>query len=342
MNPENPRQMQFGLVQDMLAVPEIIRSFNTDRMRPTAEQIAAAGRLLMTGEGSSRLFPAKNAIASARRRGSKIALQTEAGLQAQEYDLTDWAVIGLSNSGRTAEVIELFDQLQTDGHSCHFSLTAFAETQLESLATTGYVLECGAENAVAATKSVIEQGLFLQTLLEQADGNHAVKSRAGDLADKVQAALTAPIAADIVQRVAQAKTIFWAGRNDGVAEELTLKTNEIVRKPSDFLEGTYGVHGIEEVMDADDVILWVDPYPGSEEKFRTVLADGVGLQIIAIASRPTLFPTITIPAAGDLATFVQMAAGWNLLVEVGLALDVNIDKPVRARKVGNEFVPSAH
>jgi glucosamine--fructose-6-phosphate aminotransferase (isomerizing) len=30
--------------------------------------------------------------------------------------------------------------------------------------------------------------------------------------------------------IANAGTIYFAGRNDGVAEELTLKTNEITRK----------------------------------------------------------------------------------------------------------------
>ena len=62
------------------------------------------------------------------------------------------------------------------------------------------------------------------------------------------------------------------------------------------------------------------------------------LPVIAIASRPTRFPTIRIPDAGDLAGYVQMAAGWNILVDVGLQLGVNLDKPQRARKVGNEFV----
>jgi glucosamine--fructose-6-phosphate aminotransferase (isomerizing) len=32
-----------------------------------------------------------------------------------------------------------------------------------------------------------------------------------------------------------------------------------------------------------------------------------------------------------------MAAGWNLLVEIGLSLGIDLDKPLRARKVGNEF-----
>ena len=32
-----------------------------------------------------------------------------------------------------------------------------------------------------------------------------------------------------------------------------------------------------------------------------------------------------------------MAAGWNVLVETGIRLGVDLDKPERARKVGNEF-----
>ena len=62
------------------------------------------------------------------------------------------------------------------------------------------------------------------------------------------------------------------------------------------------------------------------------------MQVIAISSRPTAFPTISIPDGGDLAGFVELAAGWNVLIEVGLLLGINLDKPQRARKVGNEFV----
>ena len=75
-----------------------------------------------------------------------------------------------------------------------------------------------------------------------------------------------------------------------------------------------------------------------QEKFRDVLVKGVGLTVVAIADHPTIFPTIQVPPAGDMAPFVYLAAGWNLLVEIGLALNINLDKPVRARKVGNELV----
>ncbi|MEX0585211.1 MAG: sugar isomerase, partial [Pirellulales bacterium] len=195
-----------------------------------------------------------------------------------------------------------------------------------------------AEGAVAATKSVMEQALFYRALLEGVAGESSLAERLDSLADAVNFALSTAIDPQLIQRIAAAGTIYWAGRNDGVAEELTLKTNEITRRSADFLEGTYAVHGVEEVMRAGDVVLWVDPYPDSEQKFRDVLVNGVGMSVIAIASRETMFPTIRIPDAGDLSPFVQLAAGWNVLVDVGLALGVNLDKPQRARKVGNEFV----
>ncbi len=333
----NARYDQFGLIQDMLAVPELIRSFDTDRMAATSQQIAKVGKLLLTGEGSSRLFPAKHAIAEARRQGWPLTLHTETGLQSQEYDLKDWAVFAQSNSGRTAEVIGLFDKLAQAGHPQRYSLCAHPQTKLESLANKGYVLSCGEEHAVAASKSVIEQALFLRSLLEHAAGKPALGSKKQELAQAFQTAVTTPVDQALVERIARAKLIYWAGRNDGVAEELTLKTNEITRKSADFLEGTYAVHGIEEVMDANDVLIWVNPYPGSEEKFQKTLVDGVGLTIIAIASRQTRFPTIIIPEVEHFTPFVQMAAGWNLIVEVGLHLGINLDKPLRARKVGNEF-----
>jgi glutamine---fructose-6-phosphate transaminase (isomerizing) len=60
-----------------------------------------------------------------------------------------------------------------------------------------------------------------------------------------------------------------------VAEELTLKTNKITRRKSDYLEGTYAVHGIEEVMEPGDVVFVIDPIDDEIQKFQEVLVDGV-------------------------------------------------------------------
>jgi glucosamine--fructose-6-phosphate aminotransferase (isomerizing) len=337
MNLNDDKYTQFGLVRDMLATADVVAGFDPEQASDVAEAIARVGRLLMTGEGSSRLFPAKSAMAHALRKGWPLQLVTDAGRQAQEYDLARWAVMALSNSGRTAEVIQLFSQLKAQGHENLYSLTAFADSKLESLATRGFVLGCGEERAVAATMSVVEQALFYRALLEYSAGEPTLGPRLAGLADQMRTCMTTEVDPALIEKIAGAGIIYWAGRNDGVGEELTLKTNEITRKPADFLEGTYAAHGVEEVMTAEDVVLWIDPYEDSEAKFDEVLVEGVGLTIIAIAARETRFPTIRIPDGGDLAVYLQMAAGWNVLVETGVRLGINIDKPERARKVGNEF-----
>ena len=91
-------------------------------------------------------------------------------------------------------------------------------------------------------------------------------------------------------------------------------------------------------MNPDDVLILINPFEAELEKIRDVIIKGVGMKVFAVAPRNTIFPTIKVPEVGELSTYVYLAAGWNILVEVGAALGINLDKPVRARKVGNEFI----
>ncbi len=336
MNNE-PKYSQYALAREMMETPSILRNFKPGQTGGVAQAIKSAGRLFLTGEGSSRIFPAKNARTQAMRAGLSIHMATEGGRQALEYDLRDYVVFGASNSGQTKEVIAVFDKLKKAGHQYLYGLTANKDTKLESLAGKTFILACGKEDAVAATKSVAEQALFYQFLLADIEGR-SLAGNLGALADAFASALTQPIDAYITKAIAEAGTIYFAGRNDGVAEELTLKTNEITRKKSDYLEGTYAVHGIEEVMNPDDVVILINPFAAEEDKIRQTLAQGVGMKVFAVAARDTIFPTIKVSEAGELSSYVYLAAGWNILIEVGIALGINLDKPVRARKVGNEFV----
>ncbi len=337
MNPKDPQYAQFALVREMMDVVAIVKAFNVNQTQKVSGRIQSAGRLLLTGEGSSRIFPAKNAIRKALTWGLGLNVFTDGSRQAAGYDLAQFAVFCASNSGRTKEVVLLAKQLADMGNDHRFGLSANKGTLLEEACKETFVLTCGWEQAVAATKSVIEQALFYESIMRHIAGAIS-QLNCPQLAGMLETALTLPIDAAIVKAAAQAPTIYFAGYNDGVAEELTLKTNEITRKKSDYLEGTYAVHGIEEVMDPNDIVFVVDPIAAEEEKFHEVLVQGVGLKVIAIAARPTRFPTIRVPDAGDLNPYVFLCAGWNLLVDIGLALGINLDKPQRARKVGNELI----
>ena len=325
---------KFALVREMMETPEILRSFKLDGAEQAAAQIEQAGKLFLTGEGSSRLFPAKNIMAQAMRDGVDIEISTEGAMQAMEYDLSSFVVAAASNSGRTREIILLVKALLEAGHDKILGLTANKDTKLESLANQTFMLSCGTEDAVAATKSVAEQAIFYQALIAKIQGRSLDVASLGDACED---ALTQTIDESVVKDIAKAGRIYFAGRNDGVAEELTLKTNEITRKSSDFLEGTYLLHGVEEVMNAGEAVILIDPYRSELELIKKFISDGVGAKVIAIATEETIFPTIKVKDVGELATYVFLAAGWNVLVEVGIALGIDLDKPERARKIGNVF-----
>ena len=335
MNLHDTKYASFALVQEMMEAVSLVRDFNPAQTQPIAGRLRGVDRLMLTGEGSSRIFPAKNAIRTALTRGAKAAIMTDGSWQCAQYDLTGFAVFCASNSGRTKEVVMLARKLaEVTPH--RFGLCAHRHTPLEQACSETIILNCGPERAVAATKSVLEQALFYHSIVWHLCG----VNKSGwqkELADQIHHSLTMPIDPAIIALAAKASTLYFAGYNDGVAEELTLKTNEITRKKADYLEGTYAVHGIEEVLNREDVVFVIDPVEQEAEKFQQVLEKGVGLTVVAMATRKTAFPTIQVPEAGEMNPYLFLTAGWNILVELGLALGINPDKPARARKVGNEL-----
>ena len=341
MRKETQPYSQYSLVKEMCETSAVIRNFDREAARPLS---FSSDKILLTGEGSSRIFPAKRSAALARYNGYRQSVVVEGALQAADYELGGYHLFVASNSGKTAEGVQLLSRLSEQSNSSAkrssspeaiAGIVGHAETPIARMSDRSYVLRCGKEDAVAASKSVIEQALVYETLFRSAHGDEAIDLAA--LSEAFSEVLSTPIDPDITGKLAASPTIYFAGRNDGVAEELTLKTNEITRLKSDYLEGTYAVHGIEEVMQPNEVVVVVEPFKEEEQKFREVLQEGVGMSVFAVSNRKTSFPTIRIPDLDDMNPYLQLAAGWNLLVETGIRLGIDLDKPVRARKVGNEY-----
>jgi glucosamine--fructose-6-phosphate aminotransferase (isomerizing) len=338
MDLQNNNYSKFALVREMLETAAIIRNFDPQVSERFIKNVKSHKGLFLTGEGSSRIFPARRAIYSSLRKKFSLPILTDGCTQAMEYNLSDFTVFAASNSGQTKEVIRMVIDLKKKNHKAIYGLTANKKTKLEELTADTHVLSCGKEDAVAATKSVIEQGLFYDSLLRNLAGEKMDGLK--DLAEKTETAMTAKIDKGITGIIKKADMIYFAGRDNGVGAELALKTNEITRKKSAFLEGTFALHGIEEVMNKNEVLIWIDPFMDDQEKFHECLVKGAGIDVIAVSHQKTMFPTILIPDGKQYAEYVQLTAGWNILVETGIALGINLDKPQRARKVGNEYVGS--
>ena len=342
MNLTDPKYNSFALVREMLETPAVIGRFDYGQTKNLAQTIKQTGKLFLSGEGSSRIFPAKHFIDKVHQFGVDLCVATEGSRQCMDYDLTKWSVVAASNSGQTGETISLFAKLKQEGHQQRFAVTANPEGKIKEFANETIVLSCGKEDAVAATKSVAEQALIYFSLLCVLTGCDAPNCEECTKMSKQMETFGTQIMSvehdpAMIAVLAQAGTIYWAGRNNGVAEELTLKTNEIARKKSDFLEGTYLLHGIEEIMQPNDVVVLVDPFEAEWERINMRYVDAINLKLIAIAPRQTPFDTIVIPELKGYDAFLQLLAGWNLLVQIGVALNINLDKPQRARKVGNEY-----
>jgi len=327
----------FALVREMLETPELIGRFDFGQTKNLAQQIKKTGKLFLTGEGSSRIFPAKNFIDQVRQSGFDLTVATEGSRQAMDYDLANWAVIASSNSGQTAETIELLSKLTKEGHPQRFAVTASPQGKIKDFANESLVLSCGKEEAVAATKSVVEQALVYQSLLCNWTDCGCPKSakQAETFGKQILAVEHDPT---MIAALAQAGTIYWAGRNNGVAEELALKTNEIARQRSDFLEGTYMLHGVEEVMQPKDMLVLIDPFEAELPRIQQRYVDALNMKPIVIASKKTPFDTVVLPELKGYDAYLQLLAGWNLLVQIGIAHNLNLDKPERARKIGNEYI----
>lgn len=335
MNLTDNKYAKFALVKEMLETAEVVQNLNIDEITALADLIKNK-QIMLTGEGSSRIFPAKNAMYMGMQNGINEILLTEGATQSLEYKLGGSSVFVASNSGKTKEGVRLIRKLKAENHNNILAVVANAGTPIIDEANGGYVLTCGNEDAVAATKSVIEQALTYDLILRKKNG--LPMPDLGKLADMIEQVLTMDVDKEVTAPLVKAPIIYFAGRNNGVAEELRLKTNEITRKKSDYLEGTYAVHGIEEVMTNKEAVIVVDPFEDEEQKFKETLTDVVGISICAISGRKTSFPTMQIPTYEGFDPYIQLAAGWNLLVEIGVQVGINLDKPERARKVGNEFI----
>lgn len=336
MNSKDEPYQKYALVREMLEVKQVLAAMEPSRIFEFTKHIRHQ-KILLTGEGSSSIFPAKKVIYDAGVHHYKEKIITEGASQSAEYGLDDYTVFIASNSGRTKESLKLMETLKKKNHQHIIAVVAHKDTEIMNHADHAYLMKSGHEEAVAATKTVMEQALFYDILFRKS--NHQDLPDLNRLRELIDQVLNSRIPEEIVHQLAAAEMIYFSGRNNGVAEELSLKANEITRKKSDYLEGTYAVHGIEEVMSKDEVMIMIDPFLEEESKIQKTLVSGIGMTVIAISARKTSFPTLLIPDDKEFNPYLQLAMGWNLLIQTALALNIDLDHPKRARKIGNEFEP---
>ena len=98
MNIKEEKYNKYALVREMMETPQIIKGFDPEEATKFFAKVKSAKGLFLTGEGSSRIFPAKRAISYSMKKGISIPIVTEGCTQAEEYNLTEYAVFAGSGN----------------------------------------------------------------------------------------------------------------------------------------------------------------------------------------------------------------------------------------------------
>jgi len=261
----------FQTEKEMIESIDIIKNFNLDLTKKIAKEIGNK-RVIFTGMGSSVLFPANNAKNRAFELNIKNRVEVYfASDLLSVNDFSDTYVILLSNSGMTKETILLQEHLKKKKKRKYIAVTAVQGSILAKRCKEKIIMQCGFERGVAATKSVIEQGLILDSLILNLAKNQGKKIDSGKIEKSLVESsksmlynINVNAKKNIIDALANSSAIYFVGRTNGVAQEITLKAHEITRKSAFFFPDTHIVHGIEESIEADPIVIFE---PSKFEKF---------------------------------------------------------------------------
>src|SRR3989338_1135002 len=332
----------FDTEKEMLESADVIKNFDFDITREVAREIGTK-RVIFTGMGSSVLFPAKQAKSRAFELNINNRVEEFFASDLLSYnDFSETYVLLCSNSGMTKETILLLEHIKKKEAKC-VAVTAVPDSILAKRCKDKIIRQCGFEKGIAATKSVIEQGLILDSLVLNLAKNQGKRINFEKMNKYLVSAsrnilwnINANVPSNMANSLANASSLYFIGRTTGVADEITLKAHEISRKNAFFYPDTHIVHGIEESIESNPIILFE---PAKFKKFIgdfTSFSKRINGTLFGIDSHK-IIEGIKIKSTPFFENYCLLAGGWGLLINIAKKLKIDIDNPKKALKVGNPY-----
>ncbi|MEK7414131.1 MAG: hypothetical protein AAB263_12525, partial [Planctomycetota bacterium] len=276
------------------------------------KQLRPGVPLILVAEGSSQLMPGAFLRSCARTWNWTTQVDALGGRAFAALPSGQRAVIAISNSGRSREVVEAMSRFPADATA----LVGIPGGNLTKL--PHHILLPRPEVAVPATASVFGTCLALGHALADACGQPV------PVADLL-AATKQQLAAPEITAVGNVKRVFWLGGHAGATAELALKTMEMTGLAGFDMPGSLGLHGIHEVLAPGDLVVALDIHADDIGELRRRVEVQCGSRLHA----PTL------PNLGVWSPLIALVHGWRVLATVAAALGRDPAKPARATKLGN-------
>lgn len=336
--------------KEMRQTPQIVRNFNFEAAQGLHKALMRHKAVHIVGLGSSTRFPAQNIahIAEYNDKTAALKIKPMGGREALGKKHGHAAVFLISNSGETKEVLDVARKLKKQGHSDIFAITAGKDSTLAKLCGTQntVVLSCGKEEAIAATKSVVEQALVMMMALNPAA---FTKQKMQDLAAHIDDILGMKIPKQLIKQMNRAHGIHFSAPPNGAVHELVLKfTEACTRRTVTHNNTTEIVHGPVQGMVArkhlrdkeknKDVVILIDPDQEDIPMYREKLVDRAGLNVWTMNAEHHGLDHINIPEFPDhdFRGFTQLIAGWAIMIKLaqkmGLSVE-EVDRPDLLTKV---------
>lgn len=328
--------------QEMLQAKEICENFDFEITKQIANEIGDK-RIIFTGMGSSLMFPGKHAKNRALKLNVKNKIEAYFASDLFQYDdFSGSTVFVCSNSGKTKECVLLMEHLQKSKAN-YIAVTAVEDSVLAQRSEKRIILKGGFEEGVAATKSVVEQALIYDSLifhLAKMQGKEVdfgvLKASLVEAGNYIENNINVDVDNALLEKLEKFDQYYFVGLDNGVAEEMTLKCYEIVRKRAFFFPDTHIVHGVVEAINGGCAVVF------GPENFTSYISDfqnfqkTTGCELIGVGES-SFMEGIQIKANETFKDYCLLAGGWGLLRNIAKSLKLDMDHPVRATKVGNPF-----
>jgi glucosamine--fructose-6-phosphate aminotransferase (isomerizing) len=304
--------------------------------RPRFAMIAARGSSDNAARYGQYLFGIRNRMVAALATPSLFTQYHAAP------SLSDALVIGISQSGRSPDIVEVVSEARRQG-GITLAITNEPGSPLALAAEHVLELHAGAERAVAATKTYTAQVAALAILSAALRGGNDSWEDLDRLPELVQLAIDANAHAVQVARNYSEPTrlvVLGRGLNLSTALEITLKIKETTGIMADGYSSADFLHGPKAILDRSIPVLMVAPGKVFDDLDGVIhLVKEKGAPLIAISDRKEILEQadVALPLPQGmpewLSPIVSVVPGQIWAMGLSLARGLHPDAPAGLTKV---------
>lgn len=336
--------MTSHMAREVAEIPQAVARF-LDRSMPAVRAAAAALRacdpavVATVARGTSDHAATYLKYAVELTAGVPVASigPSVASIYRRPMRLTGAACVGISQSGRSPDIVEMMRAAGAGG-GLTVAITNFADSPMAGASTHTLALQAGEERSVAATKTFVTSVAAGLALVAEWQGDDALRNAAAGLPD----ALAQAVALDwapLSDRLARAASAYVLGRGPGyaIASEAALKMKETSGLHAEAYSAAEVLHGPSAIVQAHFPVLALGVPDAALPQLIATAGRLAGQGADVFVTGAEVAGAVTLPTVGGLhpmvAPLVLIASFYPMVEALARRRGFDPDVPPHLRKV---------